>query len=429
MANSDNYLSTINFIENTEKDILNPTEFSNITINNSSKITYTSPNGNQANIYHANAAIWLKDSVLSGAENANQIIWQKIQAADNDLTFNNSIIITENNAADVLSNVYLLEPSNVSNIIIHGNYTGNAYINFINGPYYNQGPTGVGFRYNSTEQKVQFTNNGATWFNLAAYMGYLDELADVEINNLYDNQYLKWNQSSNLWINSNLAIIHDSTPTLGGNLALTNYNLISNGLTIFNTGGDRVVQLADVGTSASNYLVLNNSNVGIDPSISVNGTDTDIGIELNTKGDGNLIFNTDNGNTYVNSQFIEISGFQKCSIYRTSSNTAYTPASNWSIPISSDFIMYDFYTGNTVGTYWANIGAGIEGQKLNLSFFNSNASGGITVLSDFGTNGLSSGNGLANKIKMNQSGQGASLVYFGPPQNVWQIINTGAQIL
>jgi hypothetical protein len=419
------YLEKINEIESTTDTLEN----SNITLNNSSKITFTSSNGTNSNSYHANAAIWLKDSVLSGAENSNLIIWQKIQAADNDLTFNNSIVITEYNAGDILSNVYLNEPSNVSNIIIHGNYTGNAYINFINGPNRNQGPIGVGFRYNSNEEKVQFTNNGATWFNLTTYMGYLDELADVEINNLYNNQYLKWDQSSNLWINSNLSINDDSSPSLGGNLALNNYSLISNGLTIFNTSGDKVIEFNDVGSTAANYLIFNNSNSGSDPVITVEGSDSDIGIELNTKGDGNLIINTDSGNTYINSQFLEISGFQKGSIYRTSSNTSYTPASNWSIPISSDFIMFDFYTGNTVGTYWANIGAGIEGQKLNLSFFNSNNSGGITVLSDFGNNGLSSGNGLATKIKMNKSGQGASLVYFGPPQNVWQIINTGAQIL
>lgn len=417
----------------------------NIYLNNSVKIPYTDTSVTLQNINHSNAAIYLKDSVLSGQESSNIITWQKIQASDNDLTFNNSIILTAINANDILSNIYINDYSNVSNIIIHGNYSDNAYINFINSPNHNQGSSGIGFRYSNSAGRLQYSNNGTLWNDLtSANTTRLDDLEDVIITNALNNQYLNWNISSNKWINSNLSIYNDISPSLSNNLIMNNHNLISNNLFINNTSSNIVAEFNNASSQSCNYLVFNNSNIGNEPSINPNGLDIDIGITLNTKGDGNLVFNTNpGGNVFINSNILDIGGIMKNSIYRSSNKIGpYIPNTQWSIPISSDTILFDFTSNNTIGTYWANISAGIEGQKLNLIMFpningNTNIFGysgntgniGFILYADFGNNGLCTGNGLASKIQFNRCGQSASLIYIGEPQNIWQILNTGGKTI
>jgi len=404
---------------------------SNLYINNSVKIPYTHQGNYMDNIYHSNAAIWLKDSALSGKDAKNTITWQKIQAYENDLTFNDSIIITEYNAPTILSNVYINYPFDASNIIVTGNHTNNAYVNFTNGTNKNQGPTGVGFRFSNTSGKLQFSNNGAAWFDItSANQTLLEDLEDVHVANKFNRQYLVWDAGTQYWINSNLALADDPNPTLSSNLNMNGYGLISDNLAVYNTSGNVVVDMTSVGPLASNYLSIVNSNSGADPTITPAGTDLNIGITLNTKNEGNLVLNTNpGGNVFINTNVLEVSGIIKNSIYRTSTrpegfNT--NPPTSWTIPISSDTVLFDFNSSNTGGPYWANVGAGIEGQKLNL-VMNCIDVSNITVWADFGNNGLGTGNGLATRMKFNKSGQGASLIYLGPPQNIWQILNTGAQ--
>ena len=402
---------------------------SNIYINYSAFIPFTSYNATDPRQYHANAAIWLKDSYDSGSNSGNVIVWQKIQAYKGDLTFNDSIIITAGNAVDILSNVYIYYPFDASNIIITGNHTPNAYINFTNGTNQNQGPSGVGIRYSNTAGRLQFSNDGTNWYDItSANNTLLEDLEDVSVSGKLNHQYLVWDQTANFWVNSNLALFDDPNPTLSNNLNMNGYGLISNGLSVYNTSGNVVVNFTDVGPTASNYLSFSNSNSGADPSITPAGNDTDIGLTLNTKGEGNLVLNTNpGGNVYINTNVLEVSGIIKNSIYRTSTRpSGYEPSNVFVIPISSDTVLFDFNSSNSSGSYWANVGAGIEGQKLNL-IMNCNNAPGITVWADFGVDGLGTGNGLATRMKFNKSGQGASLIYLGDPQNIWQVLNTGAQ--
>jgi len=395
-----------------------------IYINNSISIPYSSMNANN----HANAAIYMKDISLS---NSSEIYWNKLNASDQDLKFNNYIVLNEYNASDMLANIFINESSNVSNIIITGNYTPNAYINFHNGSNLNEGSNGVGFRYNATVNKLQYNNDGLTWYDIISVgNASLEDLDDVLITNLLNNQYLTWNSGSNQWINSNLSIFNDKTAQLGSNLNLNTYGIHSNSFICYNGQGSNIItKFESVGNSGANYLTFYNSNSGAEPTIIPVGIDADIGINLNTKGDGTIALNTGVGNVAVNSNHIEITGFIKNSIYRTSSNASYLPNNNWTIPISSDIILFDFSNASNVGTYWANISSGIEGQKLNLLMYNSNTAGGISILADFGNNNLCSGNGFASKLKFIKNGQGASLVYIGDPQNIWHILNTGSQVI
>ena len=136
-------------------------------------------------------------------------------------------------------------------------------------------------------------------------------------------------------------------------------------------------------STASNYLTFSNSNSGADPTITPQGTDDDIGLTIESKEDGNLVLTTPGaGNVYINTSVLEVSGIIKNSIFRTSTKPGgYSNSSPYTIPISSDTVLFDFNASNTVGSYWANVGAGIEGQKLNLILHSDIP--GFTVWADF----------------------------------------------
>lgn len=143
------------------------------------------------------------------------------------------------------------------------------------------------------------------------------------------------------------------------------------------------------------------------------GISADIGVNINTKGAGDITLNATNGNIYNNADSLVVSGFVQNSIYRTSTKSGgYIPSTTWNIPLTNDIILFDFSNSAEGGTYWANVGAGIDGQKLNL-IFNNKSSNIVSVLADFGTNGLLVGTGYSNGLTFEITGQSTSLVYAG----------------
>ena len=84
-----------------------------------------------------------------------------------------------------------------------------------------------------------------------------------------------------------------------------------------------------------------------------------------------------------------------------------------------------FVNSSNSGTYWANVGAGIEGQKLNL-IYNNKGSNSISVLANFGSNGIITNTGYSNGLVFSNTGQSSSLVYLDGDINAWQILNTGS---
>ncbi len=102
---------------------------------------------------------------------------------------------------------------------------------------------------------------------------------------------------------------------------------------------------------------------------------------------------------------------------------------SWTIPLNTDTILFDFDNTKQTGTYWANVSAGIDGQKLNLIYnkvsTNSNI---ISVLADFGTNKLITGSGYTKGLIFETTGQSTTLIYLGSGINAWQVLNTGAGI-
>ena len=435
-ANKKNFnISKINGLP----DINDP--LNSVNINNSIKIPKSALSTNTISD-NSNAGILIKDINSNGSGSFYNI---KVDSSESDLPalyFNSNLVIDSSNLLSELENILVDYPLETSNIIIQG-----GYINFFNGSgsniNTNQGSTGVGIRY-SSNSTVQFKNYDTDWIDLADITTHdqFSELNDVDVhtNPLLNNQYIKYNLASNVFVNSNLAIVNDITPRLGGNLIIgenllqfgnTASRLVYNSLGTTNIIDNNLLVLKNntTFTGISNYLEINNAVLGNDPFIIAKSTsnfDTDIGLSLKTTGTGNINLNAEEGNVYANSDSLVISGFITSSIYRASSKVGgYLPETPWTIPITSDTILFDFVNSSQSGTYWANVSAGIsDGQKLNL-IYNNIGSNSISVITDFGSNGIITNTGYSNGLVFSSTGKSTSLVYLGGGIDAWQILNTG----
>ena len=347
-----------------------------------------------------------------------------------DISYNsntNTTIVNNNRVLDT------------SNIIVHG-----GYINFFNGtnPNSNQGGDGVGLRYNNDNNTVQFKNFDTNWIDMVdvSIVNQFSELTDVDVdtNPLLNNQYITYNSTLNKYVNSNLAIINDINPQLGGNL-LIGSNILQYSSTssriVYNTAGtleniidNNLLVLKNNSTLSGfvNYLEINNADINSDIEINARSNaniDSNVGIIIATTGTGDIQLNAQQGNVYVNSDSLVISGFVKSSIYRTSSPIGgYTPNTITNVPLDNDIILFDFINSSTSGTYWSNIGIGVDGQKLNL-IYNNNGSSIISVLANFGTNGIITEAGFGTGLEFTATGQSSALVYLGNGIDAWQVLN------
>lgn len=408
--------------------------YSNITINNSVKI----PSGVPTN---SNAGLYLKDinssTVIPGDYyklNVNSLI-----TTVPSLYFNNDLIISDANLLSELETILEYQPLETSNIIVKG-----GYINFFNGSNsvinQNQGSNGVGIRYDSNGT-VQFKNYNTGWIDLADITTHDEfrELNDVDVytNPLLNNQYITYNASSNLFVNSNLAIFNDKTPTLGGNLAIGSYLLqfgSNTGQLVYTSGSVvnnelLVLRNDTITTNDCNYIeIANNDGTGA-PSITAKGSLIgDVGLDLYATGNADISLVSQLGNVNINADLLAVSGYMKNSIFRTSTKPGgYNPGVSYNIPINNDTILFDFSNTAIAGTYWANVSAGLDGQKLNM-IYNKKTSNVITVLANFGTNGLIVGSGYTTGLSMDTLGQSVSMVYIADGIDAWHVLNTGSAV-
>ena len=410
-----------------------------VTINNTIKIPKSALSTNSTSD-NSNAGILIKDINSIGTGQFYKVNVDSSATDVPSLYFNSNLVIDSSKLLSELENILVDYSLETSNIIVQG-----GYINFYNGfgsnINTNQGSNGVGLRYSNNT--VQFKNYDTDWIDLADITTHnqFSELVDVnlQINPLLNNQYITYNSASNLFVNSNLSIINDISPILGGNLKIGN-NLLQFGSTtsrlVYNSAGTTniidnnllVLNNNTTFTGASNYLEVNNAALGNNPFITAKSTsnlDTDIGLAINTTGEGNINLNATQGNIYANSDSLVVNGFITSSIYRTSTNESYSPETSWTIPITSDTILFDFVNSSQSGTYWANVSAGIsEGQKLNI-IYNNKGSNVISVLANFGSNGIITNTGYSNGLVFSSIGNSSSLIYLGNGIDAWQILNTG----
>ena len=427
-------LLTINGLSNVN-DVL-----SNITINNSIKIP-KSANSTKLNSDNSNAGLFIKDINSNGTGNFYRLNVNSEPTGEPVLYFNKNELIDTANLLYELENILENYPLETSNIIVKG-----GYINFENGSNINtqQGANGVGLRY-SANNTIQFKNYDTGWIDLVDITKHdqFSELIDVDVltNPLQNNQYITYNSNNSKFVNSNLAIVNDINPTLGSNLNVGSYFLRFYNTTnrfVYNSNNlagiiDNNLLVLKNNTSVTgntNYLEINNNVYDTNPSIIARSTivNNDVGITLETTGVGNIELNASSGGVYANSDSLVISGFVKNSIYRTSTKTGgYEPYTTWNIPLTNDTILFDFTNGSSAGTYWANIGEGVDGQKLNL-IYNNKGSNIISVLVDFTSNGVILGTGYGNGLYFNTIGQSSTLIYLGEDINAWQVLNTGSSV-
>lgn len=421
-------VSSINVLQN-----INDT-LGNVTINNTIKIPSSALN-TFSSIDNVNSCILIKDvnSIHSGLFYPLKV--DSLEYSTPYLYFNTNLLIDESNLLSELETILINYPLDTSNIIITG-----GYINFYNGtiPNSNQGSNGVGLRY-SANNTVQFKNYDTDWIDLVDITKHdqFSELSDVDVytNPLQNNQYIIYNSVSNLFVNANLAIINDSNPTLSNDLLAGNNSIVFNNTTteiIYDDILRRNPYISLVNnteyTGTVNYLEINNSDTGFEPAIMCRGSDTNVGLNITTQGSGDIQLNASLGNVYTNSDSLIIGGFMKNSIFRTSSHPGgYLPETPWNLPITNDIILFDFINSSQSGTYWANVSAGIDGQKLNF-IFNNKGSNVISILADFGSNGLLVGTGYNNGFLFETTGQSTSLIYLGDGIDAWQVLNTGAGV-
>lgn len=409
---------------------------SNITINNSIKISKSAISTNNI-VDNEDAAIYIKDINTINSGLFYPLNVNSFYTTIPSLYFNNNLVINTGNLLSELENILIYYPLDLSNLIVTG-----GYINFYNGsnPNSNQGSNGVGLRY-SSNNTVQFKNYDTDWIDLVDITTHdqFSELIDVDVysNPLQNNQYITYNATSNLFVNSNLAIINDINPSLGGDLNIQNYilkfsnsssrlvyndnSVINNNLLVLNNNSTF--------TNVVNYFEINNEDISNDPSlVAKSSVLPDVGLKIETSGTGDIQLNATQGNIYANSDSLIISGYVKNSIYRTSSKIGgYLPDTTWNVPFTSDTILFDFSNSTPAGTYWANIGSGVDGQKLNL-IYNNKSSNVINVLANFGSNGVIVGTGFTTGLNFTTIGQSSSLIYIADGVDAWQVLNTGSGV-
>lgn len=422
-------VSTIN-VFNTDNNILG-----NVAINNSIKIPYSSlKTANSSD--NSNAGIYMKDIASNGT---GQFYLLNVDSTEYTPTpylyFNGNIICDSSNLLSELEQILQFYPLETSNIIVSG-----GYINFTNGGNSNVGPSGVGLRFDTSNNTVQFRNDNTDWIDLVDITKHdqFRELIDVDVisNPLLNNQYITYNATSNLFVNSNLAIINDINPHLGGDLYTGNHTIrfgSSNPAIYYDNGIVRNPMLSLLNdttiTGAVNYLEIANSDIccAVDPSITVKSTLPNAGITINTKGTGNITLNASQGAVVANSDSIIISGYMQNSIYRTSDYPGGLQTDTTQImPLTCDTILFNFSNTATAGTYYANIVAGVDGQKLNLVYNNKSANS-IVVLANFASGGgVLTGTGNTTGLRFNTTGQSSGLIYLDNDIGAWQVLNSGA---
>lgn len=427
MSTNDKLIKTNQIIS--ERDISNENNF--LDIDNTLKIYRTSE---KSNSNHETSKISLRANNTSSDNDYTNIYTQK-DGSRYDLYIhdnNNRVITRENIETDLADKEVSVKNLSVG---INGDNT-SGYINFFNNGNTNIGDDGIGLRMATGNGRVQIKNATGQltqWTNLTGVETTLmTDLLDVTIDqvSLSNNHILIYDSTQSEWVNKS-NIVLPGTLDLGGNLSTSN-NFVkfydNYGLTD-SVGNELLVFNGNTTTKGNvNYFKLHNSDVGSDPKIEVIGSDADINLDINSKGAGDIELTSDSGNVVISSTNLNIGGYIKSSIFKTSSNSSYAPTQYWNIPISSDTLLFDFIQADTLGTYYANVSAGIEGQKLNV-IFNNSGSKNINVLMDFESNNLISGSGYAQILKFNTLGQSASLIYLGNPINKWQILNSGCIVL
>ena len=83
-------------------------------------------------------------------------------------------------------------------------------------------------------------------------------------------------------------LVQDTSPQLGGDLDTNSYDIQFDDATGIRDDSDNEQLIFQKTPSAVNYLEITNQATGSNPKISANGSDTNVGLDITTKGSGNV---------------------------------------------------------------------------------------------------------------------------------------------
>lgn len=354
-----------------------------------------------------------------------------------DLFYNSyEVLHTNNIETSIVDKDVSMQYVDVKHLDIADTSVDTVYLNFQNDTYGSYSGTsyadGLGFRL-SSGGNMQFKHNSGAWTTLGSSgVTEIDGLSDVNLTNVSNGQILVYNSATqDFENNSHIALVGRLNLSAGNNMVSTTSNIQFNtdGYGLVDNRGNGILLTQGNSTTIGEYncIQIQNQASGGDPIIETVGYDTNIDMHIRSKGEGLLQLESPSSNVVITSTNVDMSGYMKNSIYRSSSNSSYAPTTNWNIPFSSDTILFDFVQADTTGTYYSNVTAGVDGQKLNI-VFNNSGNKVISVVVDFGSANLLSGTGTATRLTFNTSGQSSMLVYLGDAIDKWQILNTGCSV-
>ena len=391
-----------------------------LVLNDTLKIHHSNIAADTDGTHYYNGNISIRDS---GTDNT----FIPINCKDGTFYFNTEQIITDSTLVSETNDAYYpVEGSTklmVSNIAVlgqplNGDY---GYINMTT----TQGSSGVGIRYNSDNNMIEFKNNASGGWEVVE-SNDLNELRDVQFSDLAQNQFIQYNSSTSKWNNrTNLHL--PGTLALGGNLIVGSNSVVD-------SGQNKLIGFSS-NASPVNYIVIKNADTDLSPLLYSEGTDTNVGLTLKSKGIGDIKLDCNGGDLEVTASniyllattSIQSTGYHIGSTVSQSTGSWSSGAGN-SIELSpvTDVLLINM-TGKANGTYYSTIGPGQDGQHLNI-MYDKDASSVIETRVDFGASNLSTGGGYAKTLKFTQSGQSSSLVYIAEGINKWTVKNSGADV-
>lgn len=356
-----------------------------------------------------------------------------------DTTSNATAFVREDQLYNVINDSE--NPITLSNVHI----ANAGHINFMD-ENSNTNLINAGFRLSSLG-KLQFRNEGGiSWYDIGIGVGAgeLVDLSDVQITDRTLNQVLLCDGVN--FTNSNFSLSIDATPSLGGNLTVGDYYLTFNDASngISDETSNSLIRFSSNNTTPDNYFLVQHNLVSAEkiPQLTVDGSSSDIPLEIASKGDADININANDGEinfTALNVQFDTTNSVQFNSGFIKKNITEYThlSLSNSSSNATSMNIATNILTFNISGDdgrYYANLPDGVNGQTMDIFFDFPATNSNNQVEVSFGVSKkIGTGSGLSDKLIFATPGQGASLVYLvfnsgdlSHERNRWQVINTGA---
>ena len=306
---------------------------------------------------------------------------------------------------------------------------------------------------------IEFWINSEPWNSNSGGGGpvtsYFRNLIDVSVSNVAPNKYLKY--INELAVNQTLDIIDDTTPQLGGNLALNGYNLVFPNSTsgLVDASGNLAVAISNANTSLS-YLVLKASKFdGLDiGEITVESQlgvlEPDVGIAINSKGNGDIMLKTGSsgvvditsGQLSINdTSVVEITSghVTLASEYFDDAFLSSTyPGNPYVFQGSAQSSFMVFEVNQNDKRYYVNLSNGAPGQLLNIIFDSTGSNTELRVgfcdiyTGLYNDRPVGVGSGLAAALKFSISGQSSQLAYIemsaNPARSRWQVLNSGAYV-